>query len=155
MNRKQMIGLVMKSLQAEFFKEMQKGVLEFARRQKNFELITVGTKTQTEIDRQIQMVDLLISQKVDAIVIVPIDSKALVPMVVKAVKSGINVINIDIKLDEELLRQNNIELTYVGPDNESAAQLVGNVLARKLGKGSKVILIEGLSVAENAQQRKN
>ncbi|MBN1414996.1 MAG: substrate-binding domain-containing protein, partial [Bacteroidales bacterium] len=52
-------------------------------------------------------------------------------------------------------RQNNIELTYVGPDNESAAKMVGNVLARKLGKGSKVILIEGLRVAENAQQRKN
>ncbi|MBN1414260.1 MAG: sugar ABC transporter substrate-binding protein [Bacteroidales bacterium] len=150
-----MIGLVMKSLQAEFFQEMQKGALEFARRQKNFELITIGTKTQTEIDRQIQLVDGLIDQKVDAIVLVPIDSKALIPVVVKAVKAGIKVINIDIKLDEELLRQNNIELTYVGPDNESAAQMVGNVLARKLEKGSKVILIEGLSVAENAQQRKN
>ncbi|MFO7657689.1 MAG: substrate-binding domain-containing protein [Bacteroidales bacterium] len=155
MKSKQTIGLVMKSLQAEFFQEMQKGALEFARKSNDFELITVGTSSQTEIDKQIQLVESLIIQKVDALVLVPIDSKALVPVVVKAVKAGIKIINIDIKLDEGLLRENNIELTYVGPDNETAANMVGNVLGKRLGKGSKVILIEGLTVAENAQQRKN
>ncbi len=47
-----------------------------------------------------------------------------------------------------------MELTYVGPDNETASKMVADVLADKLNKGAKVILIEGLSVAENAQQRK-
>jgi ribose transport system substrate-binding protein len=42
----------------------------------------------------------------------------------------------------------------VGPDNETASKMVGNVLAKKLNPGSKVILIEGLQVAENARQRK-
>jgi len=154
MNTKPTIGLVMKSLQAEFFQEMKKGALAFAASQNNFELITVGTNTQTEINLQIALIDALIQQKVDALVVVPIDSKALVPVVVKAVKAGIKVINIDIKLDEEFLQQNGIELTYVGPDNETASKIVGDVLAKKVGKGAKVILIEGLSVAENAQQRK-
>lgn len=144
----------MKSLQAEFFQEMKKGALEFVQKQNNFELKTVGTSNQTEIELQIQLIDLLIQQKVDALVVVPIDSKALVPVVVKAVKAGIKVINIDIRLDEMLLQQNGVELTYVGPDNETASQMVGNVLARKLNKDSKVILIEGLQAAENAQQRK-
>jgi ribose transport system substrate-binding protein len=154
MNRKPVIGLVMKSLQAEFFQEMKKGALEFAQNLNSFELVTVGTSSQTEIDLQIQLIDSLIEQKVDALVVVPIDSRALVPVIVKAVKAGIKVINIDIRLDEELLNQYGIELTYVGPDNETASQMVGNVLAKKLGKGSKVIIIEGLRVAENAQQRK-
>ncbi|MDD3321056.1 MAG: sugar ABC transporter substrate-binding protein [Paludibacter sp.] len=154
MEKKPSIGLVMKSLQAEFFQEMKKGALEFAEKQNGFELVTVGTSTQTEIDLQIQLIDSLIEKKVDAMVVVPIDSKALVPVVIKAVKTGIKVINIDIKLDEDLLKENNIELTYVGPDNETASKMVGDVLAKKLGKGAKVILIEGLSVAENAQQRK-
>ncbi len=86
MEHKPVIGLVMKSLLAEFFQEMKKGALEFARKQKNFELITVGTNTQTEIDLQIELIESLIAQKVDALVVVPIDSKALVPVVVKAVK---------------------------------------------------------------------
>ncbi len=154
MDHTPVIGLVMKSLQAEFFQEMKKGALEFAQKQNNFELITVGTSSQTEIDLQIELIDNLISQKVDALVVVPIDSKALVPVVVKAVNAGIKVVNIDIRLDEGLLSQNGVELTYVGPDNETAAQMVGDVLSRKLQKGAKVILIEGLQVAENAQQRK-
>jgi len=144
----------MKSLQAEFFQEMKKGALDFAEKQNGFDLMTLGTSTQTEIELQIQLIDSLIDKKVDALVVVPIDSKALVPVVVKAVKAGIKVINIDIKLDEDLLKQSGIELTYVGPDNETAAKMVGDVLAQSLRKGAKVILIEGLSVAENAQQRK-
>jgi ribose transport system substrate-binding protein len=154
MKHKHTIGLVMKSLQADFFQEMKDGALEFAQKQDNFDLITVGTYTQTEIDRQIQLVESLIDRRVDAIVLVPIDSKALVPVVVKAVRAGIKVINIDIRLDETLLQQNHVELTFVGPDNESAAQKAGDVLAGRLTQGARVILIEGLQVAENAQQRK-
>ena len=135
-------------------KFLKKGVEAFAREQNSFELITVGTSNQTEIELQIQLIESLTEQKADAIVVVPIDSKALVPPVVRAVEAGIKVINIDIKLDGELLKENGVELTYVGPDNETASQMVGNVLGQKLGKGAKVILIEGLRVAENAQQRR-
>jgi ribose transport system substrate-binding protein len=148
------IGLVMKSLQAEFFQEMEKGALAFAQEQNDFELITVGTSTQTEIDLQIQLIEKLIADEVDALVVVPIDSKALVPVVVKAVRAGIKVINIDIRLDETLLAAEGVELTYVGPDNETAANMVGETLTGQLRPGSKIILIEGLRVAENAQQRK-
>ena len=144
----------MKSLEAEFFQEMKKGAVAFAEKQPGFQLVTVGTSTQTEVDRQIELVNNLILEKADAIVLVPIDSKALVPVTVKAIRAGIKVINIDIRLDEELLKQNGVELTYVGPDNKTASTLVGNVLAGKLGRNAKVILIEGLRVAENAQQRK-
>jgi len=155
MKNKPIIGLVMKSLQAEFFQVMKKGALEYAQNQNRFELVTVGTNTQTEIELQIDLIETLIAQKVDAMVVVPIDSKALVPVVVKAVKAGIKVINIDIKLDDRILAQSGVELTFVGPDNETASQMVGNVIAKKLSQGSKVIIIEGLQVAENARQRKN
>jgi ribose transport system substrate-binding protein len=154
MKEKPIIGLVMKSLEAEFFQEMKQGAIEYANKHTDFLLITVGTSTQTEIELQIELVNQLIREKVDAIVLVPIDSKALVPVTIKAIHAGIKVINIDIKLDEELLRQEGIELTYVGPDNKTASNIVGDVLAKKLKKDAKVILIEGLSVAENAQQRK-
>jgi ribose transport system substrate-binding protein len=148
------IGLVMKSLQAEFFQEMEKGALNFAAEQNAFELITVGTNTQTEIDRQIHLIEQLIDDGVDALVVVPIDSKALVPVVVKAVRAGIKVINIDIKLDETMLEAEGVELTYVGPDNETAAKMVGDVLTGQVKPGSGILLIEGLRVAENARQRR-
>jgi ribose transport system substrate-binding protein len=148
------IGLIMKSLEAEFFQEMKKGAIAFAEQENSFKLITVGTNSQTEIDLQIELMEKLISDKVDAIVLVPIDSKALVPVTVKAIQSGVKVVNIDIKLDEELLHNACVELTYVGPDNKTASKTVGDILAKRLNKGANVILIEGLTVAENAQQRK-
>ncbi|MCK5603451.1 substrate-binding domain-containing protein [Candidatus Pacearchaeota archaeon] len=155
MNRKPVIGLVMKSLQADFFQNMKMGALEFAQKRTDFELITVGTDNQTDIDKQIALIESFIQQKVDALVVIPIDSKALVPVVVKAVKAGIKLVNIDIKLDPDLLQEYGVDFAYVGPDNENAAKLVGDVLSKKLGKGANVIIIEGLQVAENAIQRKN
>lgn len=149
------IGLVMKSLQADFFKAMQRGAEEFALANSSFELICVGTVTQTEIDRQIELMRILISRHVDAIVLVPIDSKALVPVTVEAIKAGIPVINIDIKLDSELLQKEGVETAFVGPDNFTAAYQVGRILAAKLQAGDNVALLEGLSVADNAKQRKS
>lgn len=154
MSRKPIVGLIMKSLQADFFQNMKNGAIDFAQKCRDFELIIVGTDTQTEIRKQIALVESLIQQKVDALVVIPIDSKALVPVVVKAEKSGIKVVNIDIKLDPDLLRKSGVELAFVGPDNEAAAKMVGDVLSKKLGKDAKVIIIEGLLVAENAQMRK-
>lgn len=148
------IGLVMKSLQAEFFQNMQQGAETYAARQNRFRLHAAGTKTQTEIEQQIALVDELANHGVDAMVVVPIDSKALVAPVVRAVRKGITVVNIDIRLDEDMLHKEGIDLTYVGPDNYQAAYDAGMEVASHLKRGDKVLQIEGLPVAENAQQRK-
>ena len=145
----------MKSLEADFFQTMKASAIEYSRNKKDFELITVGTLKQTDIDIQISYIEDLIAKEVDAIVVIPIDSKALVPVIVKAVKKGIKVINIDILLDQNLLKKEGVELAFVGPDNEEAAKLVGSTLARKVGKGGKVILINGIPEAMNAQQRRD
>lgn len=149
------IGLVMKSLEAEFFKAMKKGAEDYVAERADLELITVGTSSQTEIDLQISLVEQLITQKVDALVVIPIDSKALVPVVVKAIKQGIHVINIDIMLDQELLKEDGVELGFVGPDNEIGAKMVADVLAKDTGNNSHVVIIEGVPAAMNAIQRKN
>lgn len=148
------IGLVMKSLQADFFKVMQQGAEDYVARTGCCDLTCVGTDTQTEIDRQIELVDELAAEDMDAIVVVPIDSKALVAPVARAVNKGIKVVNIDIKLDDNLLRESGVGVDFVGPDNLTAAYTVGKVLADALAEGDEVILIEGLPVADNAKQRK-
>ena len=153
-NKLPVVGLVMKSLEAEFFQEMKKGAIDYAEKRGDLELLPVGTENQTEIKKQILLIEEFINRKVDAIVVIPIDSKALVPPVVKAVKDGIEVVNIDIMLDEDMLKEHNIEMVFVGPDNETAAKAVGDVLAKELGKNDKVIIIEGVPAAMNAQQRK-
>jgi len=45
-------------------------------------------------------------------------------------------------------------LAFVGPDNRAGAKMSGEVLAKALGEGGKVVIIEGNPGADNAQQRK-
>ncbi|HTT38029.1 MAG TPA: sugar ABC transporter substrate-binding protein [Burkholderiales bacterium] len=151
---KPVIGLVMKSLANEFFKDMEEGAIKHAKQRGDLTLIPVGMHSETDIDTQINAVENFITQKVSAIVIAPADSRALVPPLARALKAGIVVINIDVALDKDAMKQAGIQLAFVGPDNREGARMSGEVLAKALGPGGKVVIIEGNPGADNARQRK-
>ncbi len=152
---KPVIGLVMKSLGNQFFQAMQQGADEYAAENADtFEFKSVGTQSETDITGQVDAVNNMIAQGVDAIVIAPADSQALVAPLVQAVQQGIKVVNIDVKLDDDALESAGVDIPFVGPDNEDGAYQSGMVLADKLGQGGKVVVIEGIQGAANAQQRK-
>jgi ribose transport system substrate-binding protein len=149
------IALVMKSLANEFFKTMQDGAT--AHQQEHaaeYELIANGTKDELDVSRQVEIVEQMIAQQVQAIVIAPADSKALVPACQRAQAAGIVVINIDNKLDAAVLAERNLRIPFVGPDNRKGARLAGEALARRLKPGDQVAILEGVPTAFNAQQRK-
>lgn len=148
------IGLVMKSLGNEFFQDMQQGALDYEADQGTFELTPVGTQSETDIDGQVQAMNQLIAQQVDAIVIAPADSRGLISSVQQAVETGIPVINIDVRLDPEALEAAGIEVPFVGPDNREGAKLAGDALAEAVGEGGRVVVIEGIPGVDNAEQRK-
>jgi ribose transport system substrate-binding protein len=152
--QKPVVGLVMKSLANEFFKDMQEGAIKHAAQRGDLVLLPVGMHSETDIDTQVNAVETFITKKVDAIVIAPADSRALVAPLARAIKAGIVVINIDVALDEQAKKQAGISLAFVGPDNRAGAKLAGDELAKALGKGGKVVIIEGNPGADNAQQRK-
>ena len=149
------IALVMKSLANEFFKTMEDGARKHQReRGDQYELICNGTKDEGDVTRQIDIVQQMIAQKVDAVVLAPADSKALVSVCKKAQQAGIVVVNIDNKLDAGALKSAGIKVPFVGPDNRKGARLAGEVLAGKLKPDDKVAIIEGAPNAYNAVQRK-
>ncbi len=152
---KPVIGLVMKSLANEFFKNMEEGALKYTAQQSNFTLIPVGMNSETDIDTQISAMDNLIAKKADIIVLAPADAVALVPSVKRAIDAHIVVVNIDVNLDPDALDRAGLHnFLFVGPDNTLASQMVGDLLAAKLGPGGKVFIIEGNPGASNAAQRK-
>jgi ribose transport system substrate-binding protein len=152
--KKPVVGLVMKSLANEFFKDMEEGAVKHAQERGDLTLVPVGMHSETDIDTQINAVENFITQKVDAIVVAPADSRALVPPLARAIKAGIVVINIDVALDEAAKKQAGVDLAFVGPDNREGAKMSGGVLAKALGPGGKVVILEGNPGADNAQQRK-
>ena len=148
------VALVMKSLANEFFLTMETGAKEYQKHNANqFDLITNGIKDETDTANQIRIVEQMIVSKVDAIVLAPADSKALVPVVKKAVDAGIIVVNIDNRLDPDVLKSKNLNVPFVGPDNRKGARKIGDYLAKRLKAGDQVGIVEGVSTTTNAQQR--
>jgi ribose transport system substrate-binding protein len=148
------VGLVMKSLANEFFKDMTEGALAHEKKRGDFELKAVGMKDETDFDAQVLAVESFVTQKMDLIVIAPADSKAMVAPIAKAIKAGITVVNFDVALDQAAQKKAGLDLAFVGPDNRAGAKLAGDALAKALGPGAKVVIIEGNPGADNAQQRK-
>lgn len=148
------VALVMKSLANEFFRTMEDGAKDYQHQHPaQFDLVANGIKDETDTAAQIRIVEQMIVSKVDAIVIAPADSKAMVPVIKKAIDAGIIVVNIDNRLDPDVLKSKDMTVPFVGPDNRKGARLAGDYLAAKLSKGDEVGIIEGVSTTTNAQQR--
>ncbi len=149
------VALVMKSLANEFFKTMADGARTHqAEHPDQYELAVVGIKNELDVAQQVQFVELMIAQKVDAIVIAPADSKALVAVCKRAMDAGIIVVNIDNKFDESVLADKGVKIPFVGPHNRKGARLAGEYLSRKLKPGDDVAIIEGVPNTFNGIQRK-
>lgn len=149
------VALIMKSLANEFFLTMENGAKAHQQaRADQYELIANGIKDELDVSRQIDLVEQMIAQRVNAIVIAPADSKALVPVCKKAQQAGITVVNIDNKFDDAVLAASGVKFPFVGPDNRKGARAVGEYLAAKLQRGDKVMIVEGAPNAFNGIQRK-
>ena len=149
------IALVMKSLANEFFSTMAKGAEQHqAANPGQYELVSSGIKDERDLGRQVALVEEMVASGVDAIVIAPADSKALVPVLRRAVDAGVVVVNIDNRLDAEVLAQEKVQIPFVGPDNRAGARRVAEHLASRLSAGDAVAVLEGIRTSFNGQQRK-
>ena len=149
------IALVMKSLANEFFSTMADGAQRHHEAHaEEYDLIVNGIPNETDLGAQVNLVDQMLAQGINALVIAPADSKALVPVLKRAQESGVLVVNIDNKLDADVLKQAGITIPFVGPDNRAGARKVGGALAKYLKPGDSVAIIEGIPTAFNGQQRR-
>ncbi len=149
------IALVMKSLANEFFSTMAQGAEKHQQANaERYDLIVNGIKDERDLARQVALVEEMVAAGVDAIVIAPADSKALVPVLRRAKDAGVVVVNIDNRLDPEVLAAEKVAVPFVGPDNRAGAKKVGEYLASKLKAGDQVALLEGIRTSFNGQQRK-
>lgn len=88
------IALLVKSLGNGFFEAARDGGFEAAKELKNVDVIYTGP-TNATAEGQIEQINALIAQKVDAIAVSANDPNALVPALKKAAERGIKVISWD------------------------------------------------------------
>lgn len=149
------VALIMKTLTNPFFIEMEKGARK-AQQETGIDLQVITATQETSIEQQIQLVENQIEAKVNAIVIAPGDSKRLVPVLKKARDAGIQVVNIDNRLEPEALTANGLKpFPFISVDNEQAAYLSAKFVADKINQTTEVAIFEGIRSADNANQRKH
>ena len=88
------IGLVVKALGIGFFEAAHEGAKQAAKELGDVEVIYTGPVTPTA-EGQIEVINSLIAQKVDAIAISANDTDALVPILKRAQQRGIKVVSFD------------------------------------------------------------
>ncbi len=149
------VALVMKSLANEFFAAMADGAKQHqAAHAGDYDLVVNGIKDERDLTRQVALVEEMIASGVQAIVIAPADSKALVPVLRRAREAGVVVVNIDNRLDAEVLAVEKLSVPFVGPDNRVGAKKVAEHLAKLLKAGDQVVVLEGIRTSFNSAQRR-
>ena len=148
------VALVMKTLTNPFFIEMEKGARDAAKTL-NIDLIVRTAAQETSIEQQIQIIETLIQEEVDAIVIAPGDSEALIPVLKKAQDAGIVIVNIDNRLNPELAENMElIDVPFISVNNEQGAYQSVKYISAQIDEPTQAIILEGIETAQNAQDRK-
>lgn len=131
---KRRIAVIPKGRAHLFWQSVHAGAVKAAR-EHNLEIVWNGPAMETDYNGQIQIVDAMINQHVDAIVLAPIDKTVMISVVDRAAKENIPVVVFDSGIDTE----NYISL--VATDNYAAGQLAASRMGKILGGKGKVVMV--------------
>ncbi|MBS4208300.1 sugar ABC transporter substrate-binding protein [Bacillus sp. FJAT-50079] len=114
-------------------------VLEEAIREKveanGDKLITMNPAMDVEL--QINQIEDLISQGIDAIFLNPVDWEGIRPALVMLEEAGIPIINYDTEVKDF-----DYVTAYVGSDNKNAGRVVGQDLVERFPDGGKIVILD-------------
>jgi rhamnose transport system substrate-binding protein len=137
------IALVVKALGIGFFEAAAKGAEEAAKELGDVEIIYTGP-TDTTAEGQIEVINSLIAQGVNAIAISANDKDALVPALQKAMERGITVISWDSGVAPEG------RMMHLNPSSNA---LIGNTIiklaADNMPEGGEVAILSASATATN------
>lgn len=137
------IALVVKALGIGFFEAANDGAMEAAAELGNVEIIYTGP-TSTTAEGQIEVINSLIAQGVDAIAVSANDPDALVPVLERAMQRGIAVISFDSGVAESG------RMLHLAPSSDA---LIGRTIiqlaADHLPDGGQVAILSATATSTN------
>jgi ribose transport system substrate-binding protein len=119
---------------------------------KHSDVTLQAVEGSNDVNQQISQVQTLIDKKVDALVILPFDGKALTEIAIKAMSSGIPVINLD-----RVFASPRGSRTWIGGDNYgmgvAAGRYVGDTLKAKGVANPVIAEVQGIANLPLTQDR--
>jgi len=128
------IAIVSKGSQHQFWQAVQKGATDEAAA-KGATITYEGPASESEVDKQLTMLQTALDKKPAAICFAALDSKAATPLLEKAKAANIPVVGFDSGVDSD------IPVTTVSTDNVKAAGDAVDKLAAAIGDSGKVAVI--------------
>lgn len=144
--KKLSIAVIPKGTSHSFWKTIHAGALE-AGREENVDIIWEGPAKETEITEQINLVQQMVTRKVDGIVLAATDSQSLIKPVQDAQAKNIPVVTIDSGLKEL------VSYCYIATDNVEGGRRAADALAKQIGEKGKVGLLAFLKGAGSSDER--
>lgn len=140
------IAVVPKGLGHQFWVTVHEGA-KAAGADLDAEILWKGPDKETQIAKQIYIIEDMISRGVDAVVMAACDENALVDTIKKAMDSGIPVITIDSGV------QSDLPVSFIATDNIAGAKAAGRKLAELIGEEGEVGLIPFIAGAATSEMR--
>jgi ribose transport system substrate-binding protein len=131
------IGFVPKSLNQEFWVNTKKGA-EAGGREADAQVITQAAGSDLEIAEQIDIVENMLAQHIDALVIAPSSADLLKPVLERAAEE-IPVVLVDSDIPDWKPKT-----AYVGTENVVGGRKAGKYIASKLDEGGTLAVIAGI-----------
>jgi ribose transport system substrate-binding protein len=142
------IAIVSKGSQHQFWQAVQKGATDEAAA-KGATISYEGPASESEVDKQLTMLQTALDKKPAAICFAALDSKAATPYLEKAKAAGIPVVGFDSGVDSD------IPVTTVATDNIAAAGVEADKLAALIGDSGKVAVIVHDQTSQTGQTRRD
>src|SRR3954447_25687083 len=128
------VPLISKGFQHQFWQAVKLGA-EKAAKDYNVRITFEGPENESQVDKQIEMLQTALDKKPKAIAFAALDSKAAVPLLEKAKGANIPVIGFDSGVDSD------IPVTTAATDNIAAAGTAADKMAELIGGEGEVGVI--------------
>ena len=128
------VAVIPKGRTHMFWQSVHAGAVAAAR-ESNLEIIWNGPATESDFTGQLQIVEAMINQRVDAIALAPIDKTAMVSVVERAARQNIPVVIFDSGIDTQSF------VSQVATDNYAGGQAGAERIAKILGGRGAVAMV--------------
>jgi ribose transport system substrate-binding protein len=132
------VAVILKTLSSTYWQTVLSGAQQAAA-ELGVELVPLGPPTEDDAIAQTNMVEDVITQKVDAIVFSPCQAEGAVTVLNKARDANIPVVVIDTPMPASYTAA----VTYIGSNNYQIGVLGAKEMLTSLRSGSRVLLLEG------------
>ncbi len=126
--------MISKGFQHQFWQAVKQGA-EKAAAQYNVKITFEGPENESQVDKQLEMLQAALNKKPSALCFAALDSKAAIPLLEKAKAAKIPVIGFDSGVDSD------IPLSTAATDNLAAAAAAADKMASLIGGSGEVAII--------------